>query len=275
MFTCYKVLPLLLLLAVATTHVAAQRYSSNYGNRNYRSRVYTPYFANQGYGYNSSAYRGGYGRSSFSSPYQFSPYLNYQLQEREIKLPPVTGPVERYSEVEYGQIVEMAIEAARRNRPTAPSTGPRPSIVEMTTGTEAGQAAYTPVSTEVSDILDRGVFLLPTGEELRLRGVSTPSSTDTNNVARLYAKEAIQTLRNLVQGKEVYIVLDEPVRDGSGRILGTVFLEDGTDLNKYMLEKGYGMLKTEDFAPGVDYSDLSTAQQAARDARVGVWSGGY
>lgn len=272
MITRYTVVPLLLITVIAATDAAAQRYSSAYGGRNYRSRVYTPYFANQGYGF-TGAYGRGYNARGYTNPYRFSPYLNY-MAEPEVRLPPVTGPVERYSELEYGQIVQMAIEAARRNAPTAPSTGPRPTIVEATSGTEAGMVAYEPVSVTVSDVLDRAILLLPTGEEVRLRGVSTPSNTDSNNIARLYSREAIQTLRNMVQGKEAYIVLDDPVRDGSGHILGTVFLEDGTDLNKLMLEKGYGMLKTEDFAPGVDYSDLAAAQQTARDARIGIWSNG-
>jgi len=257
-------------ILIGLVAIIAGAFAQSYSNSRsrYRGRLAVPYFGNAyGYGYGRGF---NYGRS----PYQLSPYMGYRTPIiRQPTLPPVSGPVERYSELEYGQIVQMVVDAARRNNPVGVMTD-RPSIIESTTGTE-GISLYKPVSTGVSDILDRGIFLLPTGEEMRLRGVSIPSSTDSNEVSRLYSKEAIQLLRNLVQGKEVYVLLDEPLRDSSGRILGTVLLADGTELNRRMIELGYGSIKDDDFAETVDFSDLVTAQSDARTKRIGIWSANY
>jgi len=258
---------ILLGLVAIVTGAIAQSYSGSRSRS--RGRLAVPYLSNP-YGYGFGRGFNAYGRS----PYQLSPYLGYRAPViRRPTLPPVTGPVERYSEIEYGEIVQMAVDAARRSNPGGVMTD-RPSIIEATTGTE-GLSLYKPVSTGVSDILDRGIFLLPTGEEMRLRGVSIPSSTDSNEVSRLYSKEAIQLLRNLVQGKEVYVLLDEPLRDSSGRILGTVLLADGTELNRRMIELGYGSIKDDDFAETVDFGDLINAQSAARTKRVGIWSANF
>ena len=243
----------------------AQRENPSYGrnvSRN-RPRLYSPYF-------NQSA------RYAYQlNPYAASAY-GAGAALPQATLPPVTGPVEKYSPVEYGHIVEMALEAAKRNNPVLDGRTTRPTIVEMTTASqEASQPTYKPASTAVSDILDRGIFLLPTGEEVRLRGVTIPSSTDKNDTNRLYAKEAIQVLRNLTQGKQVAVLLDDPLRDGSGRLLGTLLLNDGTELNRRMIELGYGTFTADDFGPTVDFSDMEAAQTEARNRRLGIWSANF
>jgi endonuclease YncB( thermonuclease family) len=223
-----------------------------------RSRYATPYMRTYTGAQSGAAYRPG--------------VAGYPAVPARPTLPPVTGTVEKYSAVEYGQIVKMAMEAAQRNSPIgAASTTTR--LVDMaTTRTPSGETGYAPVSTRVSQVLDRGILLLPTGEEMRLRGVFMPSSTDTNDVLRLYAKEGVQVLSQLTGSKELYVLLDEPLRDNDGRLLGTVLLADGTELNSRMLELGYGSLRPEDFAPGVDFSDLQASQEKARELRVGIWS---
>lgn len=247
------------LLISGVTALEAQRYNTGGTRTRNRSRLVTPYLYHYGYG--------------ARSPYAANPYRGYSAPLAVTPaLPPVSGPVEKYSELEYGEIVKMTIEAARANSPSGSGTQPRQSIVDQTTVSLTGETAYEPVATKVSDILDRGIMLLPTGEELRLRGVIMPSTTERNEVSRIYAREGVQVLRDLTQGKEIYAVLDEPLRDSAGRLLGTIVLADGTELNRKMLEMGYGSLRPEDFAEGVDYSDLSESQENARSNRIGIWS---
>lgn len=264
---------LLLLLLVVCCTADALSQSSRRSSR-YRNRLYTPYFnQNAAYGYNPYGYNaGGY------NPYA---YTNPILARRPVAtpqptLPPVTGPVERYSPVEYGDIVTMALEAARNSNPLGDSPTTRTSIVEMTSGTAGMDApTYKPVLTTVADILDRGIILLPNGEEVRLRGLTIPSSTDTNGVNRLYGKEAVQLLHDLTRGKQIAILLDDPLRDSTGRLLGTILLTDGTELNRRMLESGYGTVKEDDFGDVVDFSDMTAAQTTARDKRLGIWSSNF
>lgn len=220
-----------------------------------RGRYYTPYM---------QAYHAQYGnhwrgRSPVATP--------------RPTMPPVTGTVERYSPVEYGQIVLMAVEAARENTPAPNTRGSSVRLADLaTTTTPSGVTGYIPISMGVSQVIDRGVFLLPTGEEMRLRGVMMPSNSDTNAIRRLYAKESNQALTDATQAGLVTILLDDPLRDASGRLLGTVILADGTELNRRMLELGYGSVNAQDFGTGVDFSDLQEAEAAAKEKRLGIWS---
>lgn len=272
-----KMFLFLFTLTLAVSVAEAQRSSdSNRSQSVSRSRLGTSYFGGNRAAYGYGNFRN-YGNAGYgaASPYQLSPYMNYRAPAATPALPPVSGTVEKYSEVEYGEIVQMAIAAARENNPGGATPTVRKSIVDETSATATGPAAYQPVATSVSDVIDRGIILLPTGEELRLRGVSIPSITDSNEVSRLYAREAMQVLRNLTQGKEVYVVLDDPLRDSTGRLLGTLILADGTELNRRMLELGYGSVKADDFGPSVDFSDLAAAQESSRSNRLGIWSKGY
>jgi len=233
-----------------------------------RSRYYTPYI--------QGLYAARYG----AGVYGVTPYGlrgNYMtpapLPTAAPSLPPVTGVAGKYSPVEYGEIVKMAVEAARANDPGPAIRGTGQCLLDKaTTRTANGQVAYIPVQIQVSQVLDRGILLLPGGEELRLRGVYMPSITETNQTLRLYAKEGRQVLTNLTAGQTVYVLLDAPPRDSDGRLLGTVFLADGRELNSYMLSRGYGSVKPEDFARGVDFSDMEAAEDQAKTAQLGIWS---
>lgn len=248
----------MLLVAVVALAGTAQ------SQRQYRSRYHTPYMN----AYAHRAYISPY--PAYITPVPANPFGNTGNANR---LPPVTGPITRYSDVEYGEIVQMAVEAARLNSPYPTGSTQTTRLVDLaTTKTAAGQTMYAPVATNVTQVLDRGIILLSTGEELRLRGVFMPSATDTNDVRRLYGKEGMQVLGNLTNGKTIYVLLDDPLRDRNGHLLGTVLLENGTELNSLMLSRGYGSLKSEDFAMGVDFSDLEKAESAAKTTKVGIWS---
>lgn len=229
----------------------------------YRSRYNTPYM-------------NAYARRGYVSPYPayITPVPANPLGSNNTnRLPPVSGPITPYSDVEYGKIVQMAVDAARKNSPFPTGSTQTVRLIDLaTTKTATGQTMYAPVATNVTQVLDRGIILMPTGEELRLRGVFMPSSTDTNDVRRLYGNEGMQVLSNLTNGKTIYVLLDDPLRDNNGHLLGTVLLHDGTELNSLVLSRGYGSLKTEDFAPGVDFSDLEKAETTAKTAKLGIWS---
>lgn len=220
-----------------------------------RSRVVTPYMMNQFH--------------------YMRPVTPIRTPVTRPTLPPVSGPVERYSDIEYGEIVKMTVEAARANTPSGPAGAAPVSIVSQTTETINGETAYYPIATTLTDVLNRGIFVLPTNEEMRLRGVIIPSTSDTNDIRRLYSREAIQTLRQITDGQQLYVLLDNPLRDSDGRLLGTVILANGLDVNRFILQRGLGTLRTEDFDVHVDYEDLKQAQEHAQKARLGVWSQGF
>lgn len=206
-------------------------------------------------------------RSRYATPYM------QQVQPRTGAAASAQTPAARYSPVESGRLVKMIMDAARERSPMGQGQVRQTTILEKATSkTATGQLIYAPVSTGVPQVLDRGILLLPSGEEMRLRGVFMPSSADTNDTIRLYAKEGVDALSRLTGGSEVYVLWDEPLRDSDGRLLGTVILPDGTELNRRILELGYGSLKKEDFGLGVDFSDLNAAEEAAKAKQLGIWS---
>lgn len=258
-----------LMLGGITADVWAASSSSRRSSSRARQRLATRYF--------NQYYNAAPGYSQYQYNTALPQYGGYRSMATPVPtrapLPPVTGPVERYSELEYGQIVQMAVQAARQNAPAPPQTGPRPTIVTATASPDnPNEVSYPPVTITISDVLDRGIILLPTGEELRLRGITTPSQNDKHTVKRLYGREATQALKTILLNQQITIIFDEPLRDKSGRLLGSILLSNGADVNRWMLEQGYGYLNPADFANNVDYSDLTAAQNAGRDNRRGVWS---
>ena len=123
----------------------------------------------------------------------------------------------------------------------------------------------------VERVIDGDTFVIEGGERVRLIGCDTPESKhpdDSKNVeagivAAAYTKE-------LLEDKEIYILLDVQERDRYGRILAYVYLPDGTFLNEHLLEEGYA--RTMTMPPNVAFKDLLiAAQNRARKAKKGIW----
>jgi len=261
----FLLLPVMLLAAVASaqqnpyastkvdygqTTANPNDYSVGYGHVVKRPRNYNYYYYND------------------ANQYALSPYLNlrpYQPSRR------ITGPARPYSDTEYGKLVLSAINSSSI-QPSNYRTENTESIIQETTSTPSGIRVYKPAETDVVDVLDRGIIVVPTREQMRLRGVRLPTETSTDEVTRLYAREAQATIRKLTEGKKIYVLFDTPLRDSQGNILGTVYLPDGTELNRMMIDLGYGTVNADDFAPDVDFQDLQLAQDVARSKHAGMWS---
>jgi endonuclease YncB( thermonuclease family) len=82
----------------------------------------------------------------------------------------------------------------------------------------------------------------------------------------------MRRIRALTQGNPIFIVFDEPVRDGDGNLLGTVYLRDGTELNRILLQEGLGYVEPRDFLENRDLAEQHASEQIARESKVGIWS---
>lgn len=185
--------------------------------------------------------------------------------------PFVLGPVRQYTDDEYSRLV-LATLSAPTIQPVSQVVGAKRLLATDQLGPEGGGQGCERVSVGIVDVLDRGLLLTETREELRLRGVRMMSERERNDVTRYYAREAIRTLRELLYDKTVTVVFEDPVRDSGGTLLGTVYLPDGTELNKLILQRGYGKIEPRDFLDDRDISELVVSENAARDAKVGLWS---
>ena len=103
-------------------------------------------------------------------------------------------------------------------------------------------------------VVDGDTFVLANGERVRLLGIDTPEKHESDKLDRDSErsgrdKKTIQRLgelagkytKKLIEGKKV-ILVPEPNhenKDKYGRLLRYVYLEDGTFVNKKIVEDGY------------------------------------
>lgn len=127
----------------------------------------------------------------------------------------------------------------------------------------------------VTKVVDGDTFWIkdgsPKGQKIRLIGVDAPESRRTGRKEiGYYGKEAKAFLTDLLLNKYVSLEYDVDRTDRYGRTLAYVYLEDGTFLNKYLVENGYAQLMT--YPPNVKYVEVFTAAQTrARESGKGLW----
>ena len=94
------------------------------------------------------------------------------------------------------------------------------------------RSSYRPprYTSTVVQVVDGNSVMLATGERLELIGIKVLEGERGAGAAR--------ALRELVQNKTVNIQYDAQTKDRFGRLLGYLFLEDGTFVNRAMIEKG-------------------------------------
>ncbi|MFQ6008614.1 MAG: thermonuclease family protein [Candidatus Zixiibacteriota bacterium] len=119
----------------------------------------------------------------------------------------------------------------------------------------------------VKKIIDGDTVELLGGDRLRLLSIDTPENGE------LFFDEACRFLEELSLGKTARIEYAGRRRDKYGRLLGYLYI-DSIFVNKAILENGLGFLylfeDTELERPQIE--ELFTAQRAAMQARVGIWS---
>ncbi len=239
------------LLLPGLSHAAPSRSDTAVGPSRKASEVYERYAAQRVTGY------------------ELSPLIVTQIVPQPTPIPGT--PPQRYSDLEYSRLI-LSTLALPPLEPLS-TRDPNRTIIRTET-TPEGVVRYAPAEAEIIDVLNRCVLLLDTGEQLRLRGVRCYGSRDPDPVIRYYVREAAKKLRELTRGEKVRILLDDPLRDLDGHILGVVILPDGSELNKFMLEQGYGYVEPSDFFPFQDMTPYYRAESVAREARRGIWSKG-
>jgi micrococcal nuclease len=135
----------------------------------------------------------------------------------------------------------------------------------------------------VERVVDGDTLKLSNGKKVRLIGVDTPELHESDKLSRDAArsrkdasiikglgKKASDFTKGLVQGKRVRLEYDIKKNDRYGRILGYLYLEDGTFVNAKILSEGYGQVMT--IQPNVKYADyfLKLERQARQDGK-GLW----
>ncbi|MEA2088732.1 MAG: thermonuclease family protein [Patescibacteria group bacterium] len=112
-------------------------------------------------------------------------------------------------------------------------------------------------------------------ETLRLIGIDTPETVHPTKTVECFGIEASNKAKNLLTGKKVKLESDDTQgeRDKYNRLLRYVFLEDGTNFNKLMINDGYAYEYTY-FLPYKYQNEFKQAEQFARENKNGLWADG-
>ena len=105
---------------------------------------------------------------------------------------------------------------------------------------------------------------------MRLVGINAPEMASETRAADPYAVQARDALKNMVLNRSVDVVPGAEPRDRYGRILGSVYLESGIDVQRKMLERGLAV--TVAVPPNVGHVEsYLAAETKARIRGNGLW----
>lgn len=109
-------------------------------------------------------------------------------------------------------------------------------------------------------------------ERVRLIGIDTPELARSDRPAECFSTEASTELASLAPlGATVRVERDVVPRDDYGRLLGYVYLADGTMANLALVERG--MARPLTIAPNDGHAaDFVAASHRAQLAGRGLWS---
>mgnify|MGYP001574645881 CR=1 FL=1 len=143
-----------------------------------------------------------------------------------------------------------------------------PTIIENNKPVVEGYRVVKVVDGDTLDVdIDKKI------ERLRLIGIDTPETVDPRKSVQCFGIEASSKSKELLEGKFVTLESDDTqsVRDKYKRLLVYVFLPDGTNFNKFMIEEGYAYEYTYDSAYKYQ-SEFKEAQVSAQSSNKGLWN---
>jgi micrococcal nuclease len=126
-------------------------------------------------------------------------------------------------------------------------------------------AAQQPASCKVVYVLDGDTINCQGGVTVRLLLVDVPDRGDFGEEGRAFL------VGLLPKGTEVRLEYDANPRDSEGRWLAYAFLQDGTFLNKSLVDRGFAYVEFS-AANQARLKELRKAEQVAREKSIGVWS---
>ena len=131
----------------------------------------------------------------------------------------------------------------------------------------------TPEPARVAHVYDADTLTLQGGQRVRLLGIDAPELGRGGQAHEPFALEGRDFLRAQIAAADHQIEIhsgDDP-RDRHGRRLAWLFLPDGTNLQRLLVEQGYAMQVV--IGPNTAYSAcIADAEARARQARRGIWS---
>lgn len=109
-----------------------------------------------------------------------------------------------------------------------------------------------------------------TTETIRFIGMDTPETHKPNTPVQCYGPDAAAYTKSRIGAQRVRLVSDSLTtnRDRYDRLLRYILLEDGTNLNKELVSKGYAFAYSFPFSKS---DEFFTAMDQAKAAKAGLW----
>lgn len=126
----------------------------------------------------------------------------------------------------------------------------------------------------VERVVDGDTLKLATGERIRLQGIDTPETVRPDYPVEPWGPEATEfTERFIAQARgEVALTFGAERLDSYGRHLAFVW-HDEVMLNEELVRAGLARARLDYRYSGTMKRRLAAAQQQAREAGLGIWSG--
>lgn len=126
---------------------------------------------------------------------------------------------------------------------------------------------------KVRYVIDGDTFILENNQRVRMIGIDAPEVGHRKYGKRSepFGNEAKRYLRQLIEKKDVALKPGEEPFDRFGRRLAYVYLEDGTFVNRKMVEDGYA--ETFRAFPFSFKNEFKELEHKAKTEKRGMWSG--
>jgi micrococcal nuclease len=126
---------------------------------------------------------------------------------------------------------------------------------------------------EVHGVIDAGTLLLTSGTHIRLLGISTPATANSELPSEGWSPEASQFAKNFIEkaGHNVRLTFGLERKDQSDCFLAFVWNGDAM-LNEELVRAGLAYGRSDDRLSGPMKRRLVAAQDDARRAGRGLWS---
>jgi len=175
-----------------------------------------------------------------------------------------------------------AVDPSWLKPPTIHEEAPQRQTVATATAIPSANAASSTVkqaNASVIKVVDGDTLdakLDDEGKVFRIRflGINTPETVDPRRPVQCFGKEASNKMKELLTGKRIRLEADPEAdeRDKYGRLLRNVYLEDGTDVNAYMVREGYAYAYLSFPLNAKRKKELKKLQEDAKMAGRGLWN---
>lgn len=151
-----------------------------------------------------------------------------------------------------------------------------PTIIPTAIPTKIIEASKSLDLVKVTKIVDGDTIKVDIGgtiETVRMIGVDTPEIKDPRKTVQCFGKEASARTKELLENQMVKLEADSTQndRDKYSRLLRYIYLENGTFINKKLIEEGYAFEYTYQI-PYLYQAEFKAAQKLAETNNLGLWN---